>query len=245
FPKDPEKRKIWVRNMRKVNWTLTINSRLCSDHFLEKDIYRIGQVVTLRENVAPTRFKAFPKHLKKVKKLRKPPAKRNLPETSKQNEDFNLSIEGIVKVHGSKQPIKVNLPPTKPILLKKSIPNGYLKEIFEGSVTCHGPKKTIKVHIPLTKSIVPEISDPKDLNENIEDSLKSRGHKQTIVPGLSQLNKAFNRDIEGCLKKSCGSICSAYGCKKRSGKKAGERSDSEGSEDDESYLKRQFPRTWH
>lgn len=48
--------------------------------------------------------------------------------------------------------------------------------------------------------------------------------------------------------KTFGTQCCAFGCKKRKRKKEDEnrlRSDSEGSEDDESHIKRTFPRTFH
>ena len=42
-----------------------------------------------------------------------------------------------------------------------------------------------------------------------------------------------------------GTQCSAFGCKKRKRAKINERSNSEGSDDDESSIKRKCPRTFH
>ena len=42
-----------------------------------------------------------------------------------------------------------------------------------------------------------------------------------------------------------GPQCVAYGCKKRKYSKTSPRSDSEGSEDEESCVKRKHPRTFH
>ena len=42
-----------------------------------------------------------------------------------------------------------------------------------------------------------------------------------------------------------GPQCSAFGCNKRKKKKNGERSDSDGDPDEETPIKRQFPRTFH
>ena len=65
FPKDPERRQLWVTNVHWDNWTPSDTSLLCSDHFLEKYINRTGQRITLKNYAVPTRFKAFPQHLKK------------------------------------------------------------------------------------------------------------------------------------------------------------------------------------
>eukprot|EP00795_Rhopilema_esculentum_P013870 gene13870-4818_t len=51
------------------------------DHFREKDLNRTGNIVRVCEHAAPTRFKKFPPHLKKVSKERRPPMKRTLPES--------------------------------------------------------------------------------------------------------------------------------------------------------------------
>ncbi len=66
FPTDPERRKKWIQNMRREQWTPGASSRLCSDHFLESCYDRSGKVTKLREDTIPTRFKLFPKYMKKV-----------------------------------------------------------------------------------------------------------------------------------------------------------------------------------
>ena len=52
--------------MRREDWIPSSHSRICSDHFQEKMINRTGLVAKLREDAVPTRFKKFPKHLRKV-----------------------------------------------------------------------------------------------------------------------------------------------------------------------------------
>ena len=49
--------------------------------------------------------------------------------------------------------------------------------------------------------------------------------------------------MEGIQKR--GLQCVAYGCKKRKCSKISPRSDSEGSEDEESCIKKKYPRTFH
>ncbi|XP_042239142.1 THAP domain-containing protein 2-like [Homarus americanus] len=66
FPSNPEKRKQWLVQMHREDWSPTSHSKICSDHFEEENIDRTGQIVRLKANTVPTRFKKFPKHLQKV-----------------------------------------------------------------------------------------------------------------------------------------------------------------------------------
>ena len=53
FPSKPERRKIWIERVGRVNWTPTEHSRICSDHFLEEHIDRLGKNVSLKWNAVP------------------------------------------------------------------------------------------------------------------------------------------------------------------------------------------------
>ena len=66
FPSDEDRMKQWVIQTHRKDWAPTKHSRICSDHFFEKDLDRTGQVVRVRENAVPMRFKQFPPSLKKV-----------------------------------------------------------------------------------------------------------------------------------------------------------------------------------
>ena len=67
FPNNPERKKQWVINIhREDGWSPSNTAVICSDHFLEKYVHRTGSRVRLNIDAIPTRFKAFPKHLKKV-----------------------------------------------------------------------------------------------------------------------------------------------------------------------------------
>ena len=66
FPSNAERKSRWLVNMHREDWSPSAHSRICSDHFKERDINRTGQRVELRSDAVPTRFKKFPKHLKKV-----------------------------------------------------------------------------------------------------------------------------------------------------------------------------------
>ena len=55
--------------MRRENFNPSKHARICSDHFSEKYMYRLGENVSLKENAIPTRFKAFPNYLNKVRNL--------------------------------------------------------------------------------------------------------------------------------------------------------------------------------
>ncbi|KFM80891.1 THAP domain-containing protein 1, partial [Stegodyphus mimosarum] len=64
FPKNKIKRAAWIKAVRRKNWTPTVYSRLCSEHFSEDQIDRSSLAcVRLRENAVPNIFKGFPAHL--------------------------------------------------------------------------------------------------------------------------------------------------------------------------------------
>lgn len=63
--KDVARHKEWIRNMRWKNWTPSLRSVICSDHFTAKCFDRTGCTVRLRASAVPTIF-AFPPHLCKV-----------------------------------------------------------------------------------------------------------------------------------------------------------------------------------
>ncbi|XP_018415014.1 PREDICTED: uncharacterized protein LOC108789487 [Nanorana parkeri] len=67
FPmKDPQRLSMWVTAIRRKNWKPSASSRICSDHFTDKDyMLRPGAMVPrLRLDAAPSVFSGFPKHLK-------------------------------------------------------------------------------------------------------------------------------------------------------------------------------------
>ncbi|XP_037797679.1 THAP domain-containing protein 6-like [Penaeus monodon] len=95
FPSNTEKRKQWLVQMHREDWSPTSHSKICSDHFLEDDIDRTGQIVRLKAIAVPKRFKKFPKHLQKGIKKRKSPKKRQSREVSsseQQIEEKDLQI---------------------------------------------------------------------------------------------------------------------------------------------------------
>ncbi|KAL1505179.1 hypothetical protein ABEB36_004801 [Hypothenemus hampei] len=58
FPADPQRRKRWLINCRRINWTPSSNSRLCSDHF-EPNQYEQNRQdgrKLLKPNAIPTLF---------------------------------------------------------------------------------------------------------------------------------------------------------------------------------------------
>ncbi|KAG1672898.1 DNA transposase THAP9 [Nymphon striatum] len=78
FPCNTERKAKWLHSMRILDWSPSANSKICSDHFVESNFDRTGKIVRLKKIAVPTRFKQFPKHLKKVIKERKEPATRTL-----------------------------------------------------------------------------------------------------------------------------------------------------------------------
>ena len=52
--------------IRREGWIPSKTSLVCSDHFKESCMDRTGQIVRLRSDAVPTRFKKFPEYLKMV-----------------------------------------------------------------------------------------------------------------------------------------------------------------------------------
>eukprot|EP00794_Sanderia_malayensis_P010339 gene10339-11414_t len=71
FPRDPQRRKRWEIQVRRHDWSPSPHSLLCSDHIFEKDIDRSGDVVKIKKDAEPRRFKQFPDYLKTVSKARR------------------------------------------------------------------------------------------------------------------------------------------------------------------------------
>lgn len=65
FPKDLERRKAWIDNMRIENWEPTTNERICSRHFEDKWFYKTDtqSKVRLLNQAVPTIFPELPKYL--------------------------------------------------------------------------------------------------------------------------------------------------------------------------------------
>lgn len=60
FPSDPMMKRLWVRNIGREDWYPTDRSRICSDHFKERDLYHGSTYVSLRVCAVPVRFKRKP-----------------------------------------------------------------------------------------------------------------------------------------------------------------------------------------
>jgi len=84
FPKDPELRQKWINAVRRKDYVPSSTAVLCSAHFREEDLDRTSasKIVRVRDNAVPSLFSAFPKHLQKETKTRRPPQKRSLPVCS-------------------------------------------------------------------------------------------------------------------------------------------------------------------
>ncbi|XP_053320665.1 peroxynitrite isomerase THAP4-like [Spea bombifrons] len=74
FPmKDPERLSKWVAAMRRKNWKPSVSSRICSDHFTDKDyMLRPGAMIPrLRLDAVPSVFDGWSTHLKERVKRKK------------------------------------------------------------------------------------------------------------------------------------------------------------------------------
>ncbi|XP_041133105.1 THAP domain-containing protein 2-like [Polyodon spathula] len=82
FPKNIERRQLWVARMRRQEFKPSNRAVLCSDHFEEAYFDKTGQTVRLRPDAVPTIFN-FPDHLQKKAGSHKPPTKRQPAELHK------------------------------------------------------------------------------------------------------------------------------------------------------------------
>ncbi|XP_075733055.1 THAP domain-containing protein 1-like [Rhipicephalus microplus] len=83
FPKNAEVRSLWERAVRREGWRAKDGDRLCSVHFSPECFDRTGQTTRLRVGSVPTSFPAFPPHLQKpVKRKRPDPKSRDFPAPS-------------------------------------------------------------------------------------------------------------------------------------------------------------------
>ncbi|KAK7092795.1 hypothetical protein V1264_008486 [Littorina saxatilis] len=81
FPKDPERRNIWTRALRREGFQATNTMVLCSSHFEESCFDRFGQTTRLVKTAVPTLFD-FPQHLQvKKQQTRRAPAARTVTLT--------------------------------------------------------------------------------------------------------------------------------------------------------------------
>ncbi|KAJ8955644.1 hypothetical protein NQ314_006870, partial [Rhamnusium bicolor] len=69
FPKDLEKRKIWISNTKINDWEPSKNSRLCSKHFEACYFYQTDTQTRVRllNGAVPTIFPELPKYLQPKK----------------------------------------------------------------------------------------------------------------------------------------------------------------------------------
>ncbi|KAM3933867.1 THAP domain-containing protein 2-like [Leptodactylus fuscus] len=62
FPSNPERRKQWLNLVNRENFSPSLHTFLCSNHFEESCFDRTGQTVRLRTNAVPTIF-IYPHHM--------------------------------------------------------------------------------------------------------------------------------------------------------------------------------------
>ncbi|KAG8174446.1 hypothetical protein JTE90_027101 [Oedothorax gibbosus] len=109
FPKNVEKRLAWEKAIRREGYEPNKYSYICSEHFPEHMIDRTSlSCVRLRDNAVPEIFKAFPPHLQKKSKERKPPKERKQPKDGCLK---NIEVQDLPVQHYSLN-LPVNTPTT-------------------------------------------------------------------------------------------------------------------------------------
>ncbi|CAL4073846.1 unnamed protein product, partial [Meganyctiphanes norvegica] len=201
FPNNPERKEEWLKNLRVQNFTPGKWSLLCSDHFLEKYMDRTGQIIRLRNNAVPTRFKAFPKYLKKISKDCLSP-KKILPEISDANEDLSENIE-VQTPNISQQTTKVCLPLKKRILPEVSAPSEDLTANLEApypKTICHDHDYTpspsnLKKKLDKSKKHIDSLKIKLKATQQRERRLKNRVNSlKKIIKELKQQHQISSHE---------------------------------------------------
>lgn len=110
FPNDAELRNKWIQALRRENFNPSRTAVICSKHFQDEDLDPSGFRVHIRPNAVPSIFAAFPPHLQKTVKRRRPPTLRTeLPLKRERSECsairilidvFQLfTVERLCKIH--------------------------------------------------------------------------------------------------------------------------------------------------
>ncbi|XP_074032118.1 THAP domain-containing protein 2-like [Leptinotarsa decemlineata] len=87
FPRNEDRRAIWVANMKISNWSPSKNDRICSKHFETCYFYRTEEKTKLLNEAVPTIFPERPSSLQSIQKNRKrirPQTPEPYPSTSAQ-----------------------------------------------------------------------------------------------------------------------------------------------------------------
>ena len=68
----------WIQAIHRNDWRPSSSSLLCSEHFIDRDFDKTtnSERRRLKDDAVPSRFEAFPPHLKKNTSSRKSPKKR-------------------------------------------------------------------------------------------------------------------------------------------------------------------------
>ena len=102
-----ELNKKWHAAIRRINFTTTASSKVCSVHFKPSD-YLFTNSTKLKPDAVPSIFYAFPPHLSKDTIERKPPKKRVAPCPDDSACDLSLNTT-ISKKRGRQSPTKDEL----------------------------------------------------------------------------------------------------------------------------------------
>lgn len=71
FPIDPERKYLWIKEMKLANWSPSVNERICSKHFEKHFFYQGGAKTRLLNAAVPTIFQEFPKYMQQKKAIKR------------------------------------------------------------------------------------------------------------------------------------------------------------------------------
>ncbi|XP_078523923.1 uncharacterized protein LOC144792652 isoform X2 [Lissotriton helveticus] len=205
FPKDPERRKVWVAAMCRTTksglpWSPTSHSTLCSAHFREEAFDRTGQTVRLRQEAVPTIF-SFPQHPQQKKKPRKMalvPQEETLQDTESFDSPSQTERAALIKewVVVERTALSENEKPPK----KPQVP---LEEPSEQLESCESPPQmetqpVVKEWVLVERTPLPEHNYHCSASPgNLKMALEESRCREEILRSKLQMARREERRLQG------------------------------------------------
>ncbi len=79
FPEGPERGSLWIKAVRRVDWSPSPHIKLCSEHFCPEDFVEWTSTWWLQKEAMPSAFSAFPSYFQQPQVRHRTQQRRELP----------------------------------------------------------------------------------------------------------------------------------------------------------------------